>query len=65
MKKKYNFRTVFKMLLREGWTIKAQKGSHVQLTHPTKSGKVTLTNHGKDILPPGTLDSIWKQAGWE
>ncbi|WP_459996912.1 type II toxin-antitoxin system HicA family toxin [Paradesulfitobacterium aromaticivorans] len=36
--------------------------SHIQLTHPTKQGKVTLPNHGGDI-PPGTLNSIWRQAG--
>ena len=65
MKKKYNYKAVLKMLLKEGWYIKAQKGSHVQLAHPTKPDKVTLTNHGKELIPPGTLDNIWKQAGWE
>ena len=46
----------------DGWNIKTQKGSHIQLVHPTKKGKVTVPNHGGDI-PIGTLKSILKQAG--
>lgn len=38
------------------------KGSHIQLKHPSKPGKVTVTNHKGDIAP-GTLNSILKQAG--
>jgi len=53
---------VLKLLNQDGWTVKDTKGSHSQLTHPTKTGKVTLPNHKGDI-PPGTLNSIWKQAG--
>ena len=55
-------REVLKLLNKDGWTVKDTKGSHSQLTHPTKLGKVTLPNHKGDI-PPGTLNSIWKQAG--
>jgi len=46
----------------DGWNIKTQKGSHIQLVHPIKKGKVTVPNHGGDI-PIGTLKSILKQAG--
>jgi predicted RNA binding protein YcfA (HicA-like mRNA interferase family) len=45
-----------------GWTLKATRGSHMQYTHPQKPGKVTIANHKGDI-PPGTLNSILKQAG--
>lgn len=55
-------REVLKILNSDGWITKETKGSHIQLTHPTKPGKVTLPNHKGD-LPPGTLNSIWKQAG--
>jgi predicted RNA binding protein YcfA (HicA-like mRNA interferase family) len=55
-------REVLKLLNKDGWTVKEAKGSHSQLTHPTKSGKVTLPNHKGDI-PPCTLNSIWRQAG--
>lgn len=55
-------REVLKILKTDGWIEKDVKGSHIQLVHSTKPGKVTLPNHKGDI-PPGTLNSIWKQAG--
>ena len=55
-------REVLKILHKDGWEVKETKGSHIQLIHPTKQGKVTIPNHHGDI-PPGTLNSIWKQAG--
>ncbi len=51
-----------KVLLQDGWYVVDQNGSHIQLKHPTKKGKVTLPMHSGD-LPPGTLSSILKQAG--
>lgn len=55
-------RELLKILLADGWTKKTQKGSHLQLEHPLKPGKVTLPVHSGDI-PKGTLNSILKQAG--
>lgn len=49
-------------LEQDGWTQVAQKGSHVQFKHPTKSGRVTVPHPNKDI-PMGTLRSIEKQSG--
>ncbi|TDK44749.1 type II toxin-antitoxin system HicA family toxin [Algoriphagus formosus] len=51
-----------KLLREDGWQVKNQKGSHQQLIHPEKPGKVTIPIHGGDI-PIGTLNSILKQAG--
>ncbi|MCO6454593.1 MAG: type II toxin-antitoxin system HicA family toxin [Pirellulaceae bacterium] len=31
--------------------------------HPTKPGRVTIAGHLNDDLPPGTLNSILRQAG--
>lgn len=53
---------MLKLLKDDGWEIKAQKGSHLQLVHPSKAGKVTIPAHSGDI-PKGTLNSILKQAG--
>jgi predicted RNA binding protein YcfA (HicA-like mRNA interferase family) len=53
---------LLKQLKNDGWDIKTQKGSHIQMTHPIKKGKVTVPNHAGDI-PIGTLKSILKQAG--
>ncbi len=55
-------RELLKLLNNEGWLLKNQVGSHIQLIHPNKPGKVTIPNHNKD-LKPGTLNSILKQAG--
>lgn len=53
---------LLKILKDDGWEIKNQKGSHIQLVHNLKGGKVTVPNHNKD-LKLGTLKSIIKQAG--
>ena len=55
-------REILKILNNDGWQIILSKGSHIQLKHPTKQGKVTVPNHKGDI-PMGTLSSIYKQAG--
>lgn len=55
-------REIIRKLEADGWTLKATRGSHMQYVHPAKPGKVTIANHPGDI-PPGTLNSILKQAG--
>lgn len=57
-----NSRELLKMLEQDGWSIYKVKGSHHQLKHPTKKGKVTLPHPKKD-LPQKTVSSILKQAG--
>jgi predicted RNA binding protein YcfA (HicA-like mRNA interferase family) len=39
------------------------KGSHRQLKHPAKAGRVTVAAKPSDDLAPGTLSSILKQSG--
>lgn len=58
------YREVMKLLHDDGWREipERTRGSHIQLRHPTKPGKVTVPSHTGDI-PPGTLNSILKQAG--
>ena len=57
-------REVIKRLKADGWYELKRKGSsHIQFKHPTKPGKVTVSDHkGRDI-PRDTLDSIEKQSG--
>ena len=57
-----NSKAVIAALKADGWVEVAQKGSHVQLKHPRKPGRVTVPHPKKD-LPIGTLRSIEKQAG--
>ncbi len=55
-------REVLKKLRADGWSKVSQAGSHVQLRHPSKSGRVTVPHPVKD-LKPGTIASIERQAG--
>ena len=47
----------------DGWQLVATRGSHRQYKHPTKPGKVTIAGKPSVDVPPGTLNSILKQAG--
>lgn len=53
---------ILRMLFADGWLVKNQAGSHVQLVHPEKSGKVTIPHPRKD-LDIRTIASILRQAG--
>lgn len=54
---------MLKLLIDDGLYLVATEGSHRQYKHPTKKGRVTLPGKANDDLPPGTLNSILKQAG--
>jgi predicted RNA binding protein YcfA (HicA-like mRNA interferase family) len=55
-------REILSALKANGWYEVAQRGSHQQLKHPTKPGRVTVPHPKRDI-PVGTLRSIERQAG--
>jgi predicted RNA binding protein YcfA (HicA-like mRNA interferase family) len=55
-------RDVLRLLHSDGWLKYEQNGSHIQLKHPLKKGRVTVPCHKGD-LKPNTLHSILKQAG--
>jgi len=57
-----NSREVLRRLQEDGWYPVGQKGSHLQLKHLSKPGRVTVPHPKKD-LPKGTLASIERQAG--
>jgi predicted RNA binding protein YcfA (HicA-like mRNA interferase family) len=52
-----------RMLNEDGWFLVATRGSHRQLKHPVKPGRVTVPGKPADDLAPGTLNSILKQSG--
>ena len=52
------------MLEQDGWNLVRTKGSHRQFRHPKKPGTVTVAGKSKLDVPPGTLNSILKQAGF-
>ena len=51
------------LLESDGWHQVRQKGSHRQFHHGLKSGTVTVAGKPSIDLPPGTLNSVLKQAG--
>ena len=56
-------RDVLKLLRRDGWVRVRFKGGHRQFKHPVKLGRVTISGNASHELPPGTLNSVLKQAG--
>jgi len=60
--KNYSSRDIIKILEKDGWYEIACVGSHHQLKHPVKPGKVTVKHPQKDI-PIKTLIRIGEQAG--
>lgn len=59
------YRDVVSIVVADGWLLERTVGSHQQYRHPVKPGTVTIPaggKMGKDV-PPGTLNSILKQAG--
>jgi len=41
------------------------KGSHHQFKHALSNRRVTVSGKPGDDLAPGTINSIFKQAGWK
>ena len=54
---------VLKALLDDGWYITHQKGSHRQLKHPSKRGKVTLNGKLSSDIWGAELKSVENQSG--
>ena len=54
---------VLRLLHEDGWFLVATRGSHRQLKHLVKTGRVTVAGQPSDDLAPGTLNSILKQSG--
>jgi predicted RNA binding protein YcfA (HicA-like mRNA interferase family) len=54
---------LLRLLHDNGWYLHAMRGSHRQLKHPAKPGRVTVAGKPSDDLAAGTLNSILKQAG--
>jgi predicted RNA binding protein YcfA (HicA-like mRNA interferase family) len=60
-----SYRELIKRLEGDGWFLDRVEGSHLQFRHPTKPGTVTVSAGGKfsKDVPPGTLNSVLRQAG--
>jgi predicted RNA binding protein YcfA (HicA-like mRNA interferase family) len=57
-------RDIIARLLQEGFKTKSVRGSHHKLVHPL-TGRQVIVPHPKRDLPRGTVNSIYKQVGWQ
>lgn len=55
-------REIVAALKRAGWNVDDIRGSHHQLLHPDRPGKVTVPVHGNRVLEPWVLKKVLKQA---
>jgi predicted RNA binding protein YcfA (HicA-like mRNA interferase family) len=59
-------RDLIRKLKADGWYLARVRGSHHHFAHSTKPGIVTIAyDQESDDMPAGTLNSIFKQAGWK
>ena len=56
-------REVIRLLHREGWYLVATRGSHRQLKHRWRPGRVTVSGNLGVEMPKGTLAAVLRQAG--
>ena len=56
-------REAIRLVTEQGWVLIRTRGSHRQYKHRKKEGRVTISGNLTDDLPPGTWNSILKQAG--
>lgn len=58
-------REILRRLRGDGWFPVKSKGGHRQFKHPSKPGRVTVAGKLSHTIAPGTLASMFKQAGWD
>jgi predicted RNA binding protein YcfA (HicA-like mRNA interferase family) len=56
-------REAIKLIKGDGWFHVRTTGDHRQYHHAIKPGTVTVAGKLSDDIPPGTLNSILRQAG--
>jgi len=54
---------LLRKLLKAGWGIESQRGSHMKLTHPNNREFIIFPNHGSSELGKGLEKKIRKKAG--
>ncbi len=52
----------FQILKKDGWYVVSQKGSHMKMKHPSKSGIIIFPNHGSSELGKGLEMKLRKDA---
>ena len=52
-----------RILMKDGWYVISQKGSHMKLIHNVKNGTIIFPNHESQELGKGLAKKLFKQAG--
>ena len=56
-------RDIIRRLLQDGFEEKSVRGSHHKFAHPI-SKRIVIVTHPRKDLPRGTVQSIYRDAGW-
>ncbi|MGB3024371.1 type II toxin-antitoxin system HicA family toxin [Paradevosia shaoguanensis] len=56
-------RAIIERLQASGFVLVSVRGSHHKLRHP-QSGRTVIVPHPRKDIPVGTVQSIYRQAGW-
>ena len=54
---------LYRLLIKDGWYLVSQSGSHVKLKHDKKPGIIIFPNHGSQEVGKGLEKKILKDAG--
>jgi mRNA interferase HicA len=54
---------LLRILMKDGWYIISQKGSHLKLGHHVKTNIIIFPNHGSQEVGKGLEKRILKDAG--
>jgi len=54
---------LLRLLQKDGWYAVSQKGSHIKMKHPFKSGVLIVPNHGSNEVGKGLEMKLKKDAG--
>jgi mRNA interferase HicA len=54
---------LLRLLLKAGWSVVSQKGSHMKLAHAERKDFIIFPNHGSREIGKGLEKKIRKQAG--
>ena len=56
-------RDIVARLKRDGFELVSVRGAHHKFAH-RRSRRVVIVPHPRKDIPPGTVSSIYRQAGW-
>jgi predicted RNA binding protein YcfA (HicA-like mRNA interferase family) len=56
-------RKIIRRLRQDGFDLVSVRGDHHKFRHPV-ARRIVIVAHPESDLPPGTVQAIYRQAGW-